>query len=105
MSEEYLTLAEIKELLQKEQEVRVLTMEQNYALEHAIKYSKLDAKDSRKLANELAEIEQVNEALACKLVDLMPKHPDEIQAVFLKERTMVEDSTVSQILDKVKRYI
>ena len=105
MSEEYLTLAEIKELLLKEQEVRVLTMEQNYALEHAIKYARLDAKDSRKLANELSEIEQVSEALACKLVDLMPKHKDEVNAVFLKERTMIDDAVISQILDKVKQYV
>ena len=105
MSEEYLTLAEIKELLEKEQEVRVLTMEQNYALEHAAKYSKLGAEDSRKLANELAEIEQVSEALACKLVDLMPQHPDEINAVFLKERTTIDDGVISQILDKIKQYI
>ena len=105
MSEEYLTLAEIKELLQKEQEVRVLTMEQNYALEHAINYSKLDAKDARKLADELSEIEQVSEALSCKLVDLMPKHKDEVNAVFLKERTMIDDTVISQILDMVKKYI
>ena len=105
MSEEYLTLAEIKELLEKEQEVRVLTMEQNYALEHAAKYSKLSAEDSRKLANELVKIEQVSEALACKLVDLMPQHPDEINAVFLQERTTIDDGVISQILDKVKQYI
>ncbi len=105
MSEEYLTLAEIKELLQKEQEVRVLTMEQNYALEHAIKYARLDAKDARKLADELAGIEPVSEALACKLVDLMPKHEDEVNAVFLKERTTIDNSTISQILDKVKQYL
>ena len=105
MSEEYLTLAEIKELLQKEQEVRVLTMEQNYALEHATNYSRLEAKDARKLANELAEIEQVSEALACKLTDLMPKHKDEVNAVFLKERTMIDDSVISQIIDKVKQYV
>ena len=105
MSEKYLTLAEIKELLQKEQEVRVLTMEQNYALEHAIKYARLDAKDARKLADELAGIEPVSEALACKLVDLMPKHEDEVNAVFLKERTTIDNSTISQILDKVKQYL
>jgi DNA-directed RNA polymerase subunit F len=105
MSEEYLTLAEIKELLLKEQEVRVLTMEQNYALEHAIKYARLDESDSRKLANELVEIEQVSEALSCKLVDLMPKHKDEVNAVFLKERTMIDDAVITKILDCVKRYL
>jgi len=105
MAEEYLTLAEIKELLEKEQEVRMLTMEQNYALEHANKFARLSAKDSRKLANELVEIEQVNEALACKLVDLLPQHEDEVNAVFLKERTMIDDDVIQQILDKVKQYV
>ena len=105
MAEEYLTLAEIKELLEKEQEVRVLTMEQNYALEHAQKYSKLSAEDARKLANEFVEIEQISEALSCKLVDLMPQHPDEVNAVFLKERITIDDDVISQILDKVKQYI
>ena len=105
MSEEYLTLAEIKELLEKEQEVRVLTMEQNYALEHAQKYSKLDAKNARKLVNELAEIEQISDALSCKLVDLMPKHKDEVDAVFLKERITIDDNVISQILDKVAKYL
>jgi DNA-directed RNA polymerase subunit F len=105
MSEEYLTLAEIKELLQKEQEVRVLTMEQNYALEHAVKFARLDAKDARKLADELTEIEQVSEALACKLVDLMPQHKEEVNAVFLKERTAIDDTVISKILDKIKQYI
>ena len=105
MTEEYLTLAEIKELLEKEQEVRVLTMEQNYALEHAIKYSKLSAKDARKLVNELIEIEQVSDALACKLVDLMPQHPDEVNAVFLKERITIDDDVISQILDKIRQHI
>lgn len=104
MPEEYLTLAEIKDLLLKEQEIRVLTMEQNYALEHAIKFSKLDAKDARKLANELAEMEPISEALACKLVDLMPKHADEVNAVFLKERISIDDEIISQILDKVNQY-
>ena len=105
MSEEYLTLAEIKELLQKDQEVRVLTMEQNYALEHAVKFARLDAKDARKLADELTEIEQVSEALACKLADLMPQHKEEVNAVFLKERTAIDDTVISQILDKIKQYI
>lgn len=104
MAEEYLTLAEIKELLEKEQEVRVLTMEQNYALEHATKFARINAKDARKLVEELTEIEQVTEALACKIVDLMPQHEDEVNAVFLKERTMIDDSAISEILDKVKKY-
>ena len=105
MAEEYLTLAEIRELLEKEAEVRPLTMEQNYALEHAIKFSRISAKDARKLVNELVEISQVSNPLACKIVDLMPQHEEEVEAVFLKERITIDGEVVSQILDKVSQYI
>ncbi len=105
MAEQYLTLAEVKELLLKEQSKRILTLEQNYALEHATKFSKLTAKDARKLVKELTAIDQVNEPVACKIVDLMPVHKDEIESIFLKERITLEGETVTQILDKVKEYL
>ena len=104
MTEEYLTLSEIKELLKKEQSLRILTLEQNYALEHATKFAKLEAKESRKLVNDLQKIEQVSESLACKIADLMPKHRDEVDAIFLKERTTLEEGSITQILDTVKKY-
>ena len=105
MTEEYLTLAEIKELLKKEQSLRILTLEQNYALEHATKFAKLEAPESRKLVNDLMKIEQVSESLACKIVDLMPKHRDEVEAIFLKERMTLEEDSIVQILEKVKKYL
>jgi DNA-directed RNA polymerase subunit F len=105
MAEQYLTLAEVKELLLKEQSTRILTMEQNYALEHATKFAKLDSKDARKLVKELLKIEQVSEPVACKIVDLMPVHKIEIESIFLKERISLEDETITQIMDKVKQYL
>jgi len=105
MTEEYLTLAEIKELLKAEQSKRILTLEQNYALEHANKFAKLDAKESRKLVKELMKIEPVTEAIACKIADLLPQHPAEIDAIFLKERTALEEDASTKILDTVKKYL
>lgn len=105
MTEQYLTLAEIKELLLKEQSNRILTMEQNYALEHATKYAKLNAKESRKLVKELMGIEIMSEPVACKITDLMPLHRDEVESIFLKERMTLDEGTISQILDKVKQYL
>ncbi|MBA3046464.1 MAG: RNA polymerase Rpb4 family protein [Candidatus Thermoplasmatota archaeon] len=105
MDEQYLTLAEIKELLLKEQSNRILTMEQSYALEHANKFAKLDAKDARKLVKELLDIEFMTEAIACKVVDLMPGHKDEMDSILLKERINLEDGAINQILDKVKQYL
>jgi DNA-directed RNA polymerase subunit F len=105
MTEEFLTLAEVKELLLKEQSERILTLEQNYTLEHATRYAKLSAKDSRKLVNDLMKNEQISEAIACKIVDLMPRYPAEVESIFLKERLTLEDNTSKEILEKVKQYL
>jgi DNA-directed RNA polymerase subunit F len=105
MTEEYLTLAEIKELLKQEQSKRILTLEQNYALEHATKFAKLEAKESRKLVKELVKIEPVTEAIACKIADMLPQHPAEVDAIFLKERTTLEDEAGAKILEVVKKYL
>lgn len=105
MSEEFLTLAEIKELLDKEQKKRELTSEQNYAHEHAKQFSKISAKDAKKLAKELTGIEPVTPAHASKLVDLMPKYLEEVRAVFLKERVTVDEDTIGRILDKIREYL
>ena len=105
MTEEYLTLAEVKELLLKEQAERILTLEQNYTLEHATKFAKLSAKDARKLVKELVKNEQVNEAVACKIVDVMPEHMEDVESIFSKERLTLEEETAKFILDKVKEYL
>ena len=105
MAEQYLTLAEIKELLLKEQSNRILTLEQNYALEHATKFAKLDAKESRKLVKALMKIEIIGEPIACKIADLMPVHRDEVESIFLKERISLDEDTLSQILDTVKQHL
>jgi len=91
MTEEFLTLAEIKELLTKEQKNRTLTTEQNYSLDHSTKFAKLSSKDAKKLVKELEKIEPLNSIQACKIVDI-------------KERVTVDDETITKILDKVKEY-
>jgi DNA-directed RNA polymerase subunit F len=105
MSEEFLTLAEIKELLDKEQKKRELTSEQNFAHEHAKLFSKISSKDAKKLVKELTKIEPVTPAHACKLVDLMPQYEEEVRAVFLKERVTVDEETIEKILEKIREYL
>jgi DNA-directed RNA polymerase subunit F len=105
MAEEFLTLAEIKELLDKEQKTRELTSDQNFAHEHAKQFSRTSAKDAKKLVKELTGIEPVTPAQACKLVDLMPRYPEEVRAVFLKERVTVNEVTIEKILDKIREYL
>ena len=102
--EKYLTLAEVKEILEAEQEIRQLNTEQNYALTHAQRFAKLSAKDSRKLVEELVEIEALTEYHACKLADILPTYPDEIKTVFAKERINLEAETINQIIGIIDKY-
>ena len=98
-----MTLAEVKELLEKEQENRELTTEQNFALVHAQRFAKLDAKESRKLVEALMKIEQLSQAHACKLADIMPKYPDEVRTIFAKERFTLDADVIEQILDLIRK--
>lgn len=91
-------------MLEKEQDKRELTVEQNYALTHAQKFSKLDAKKSRELVEELAKIEPLTEAHACKLADLMPKYADEVRTIFAKERFVLDADMIEQVLETIRKY-
>lgn len=99
------SIAEVKEILEKESELRDLSMEQKYAMEHAQKFSRLDSKKSRKLINELMkELEILNEPLATKLADLMPTEAEDIKIVFAKERANIQKKDIEKILDIVEKY-
>ena len=100
----YLTLAEVKDLLEKEQKKRELTVEQKYALTHAQQFAKLSSKDSRKLVKDLMKFEMLGEWHACKLADIMPEHADEVRAIFAKERFVLEPGTTEEILEVIRKY-
>ena len=84
--------------------MRDLTTEQNYALTHAQRFAKLDAKQSRNLVNDLLKIEELNDFHACKLTDIMPKYTDEVRTIFAKERFILEDDTIKKIIDTIEKY-
>ena len=105
MEERHLTLAEIKEELEKAQKERgALLNEQTLALEHAKKFTKLTAKRSRELVKDLMELEKVSEPLAIKITDLMPRHNDDLQALFSKERMTLVKEEMEKILETVRKY-
>lgn len=99
------TLAEVKEMLLERQESGELTPEQKLALEHTQKFAKIDAKKSRKLVKELTELGFVSEINAVKLADVLPTHPDDVRAIFAKERASVEKKDIEKILSVVQKYL
>lgn len=104
--EEFLTLSEVKELLRKEKEERgELSPDQGYALQHADAFGHLAKKKVLKLVKELLDLDFVSPPLAAKLADLLPTQPEEVRAVFSKERFTPGKEETEQILDIVSKYI
>ncbi len=99
------TLAEIRDILLERQEQGELTAEQKLALEHSQKFARTDGKKSRKLVKELLELGFVSELNAVKIADTMPDHPDDVRALFAKERATLDKKDVEKILSIVGKYL
>jgi len=96
----YITLAEVKEILEEENESRgELNHEQGFALQHARATARLPGKRARALVEKLMEVEGINEMYAVNLVDVLPTHPDDVTAVFYKERFDLPEDTIKKILE------
>ena len=113
MTERYVTMAEVKELLNKagETEGRLGTL-QNAAMTHS-QYITLSADDAEKLVAELKELklstsdgkEYVpSEAIVYKMADLLPKTKTDIRAIISKERIVLSDDSMKAILETILKY-
>ena len=103
--ERLLTLAEVKEFLEEEAKKRELTTEQRYALEHAKTFAKITAKKSRQLVEELKKLPFVTESSAYKITDVLPQHPEDVRAIFYKERFTLKEEDIKNVLEIVEKYI
>ena len=105
-NEQYVTLSEIKALLEREEKERKeLSMEQRYSLTHAQLFAKLSPEDTRKLVEELMKVEMMTPANAYKLADLLPSHPEDVRAVFAKERFSLSKEDVDLVVQVVAKYL
>lgn len=100
-----ISIVEAKNILKKiSKERKELQYEQRIALEHAEKFAKLSAKQTKDLIKELMKLDRVEETHAIKLVDIFPKTEDEVKAVFAKERYTPNDKEIKNIMEIIKKY-
>jgi DNA-directed RNA polymerase subunit F len=110
VDEEYLTVAEAKEILagieaeQAADEDRELRYELARAIDHVNRFANLDAEEAREFVAQLLELEKVDEATAHKIVDLKPRDRDELRAVYAQERYSLSGDELDEILNVVKQY-
>ena len=110
LDEEYLTVSEVKQVLEgveaerAAEEDREMRYELARAVEHVNRFAVLDPEESRELVSELSELETVDEPTAYKVADLLPQSRTELRAVFAKERYSLDGDELDEILDVVAKY-
>lgn len=84
------------------EEEEEMSYEKRRALDHTTKFSKLDPSDSRKLVEDLLEI--VDNRIAVKIADILPRSREEITAIYARERSDISAEEVDKILEIVSKY-
>jgi len=99
------SLAEVKNMLKKiSKERKDLIYEQKIALEHAERFARLSAKQTKDLIIELMKVEHVEEIHAYKIADILPNTEDDVKAIFAKERYTPNEKEIKMILEIVKKH-
>lgn len=111
LEEEYLTIAETKEILQDlelervEDEDREMRYELARAIDHVNRFAVLDPEEALEFVDDLLELEKVDEPTAYKIVDLMPQDRDELRSIYAQERYTLSGEELDEILDVVRQYV
>lgn len=109
ISEEILTLSEVKGLLEEVKEERSreekeLGYELRKAISHAETFAKLEPEISRNFLDELMKLEKMKPEIAVRIVDILPLTYDEIRSIYAKERYTLSEKELKDILDLVTKY-
>lgn len=110
VGEEYLTLAEAKEILtdleheRAADEDREMPYELARAIEHVNRFATLDPAESIEFVEELLEFEKVDEPTAYKIANTMPRDRDELRALYAQERFSLSGEELDDILDVIAKY-
>ncbi|VVB89157.1 RNA polymerase Rpb4 [uncultured archaeon] len=109
LNENMLTLPEVKNILdnikeEREKEGKELGYELRKAISHAEMFSKISAKKSRELVNELSSLEKMKPEIAIRIADILPLSNDEIRTIYAKERYTLSEDDLKKILELVIKF-
>ena len=105
LKEEFLTLAEVKEILDEIKLKRADEEELGYELRRAIRHAELfahgTAEESKRMVEELMKLEKMTSEIAIKIADIRPNTKDELRAIYAKERFTLSEEELNGILEIV----
>lgn len=106
MEQRYVSVAEVKELLEAEVEARGgvenMLASQRASLDHAQKTCSISKEQADRIIATVSEFDFVTEPVAVKIADLLPEYPEDVRAIFSKERVTLEPEQIESILEIVR---
>lgn len=99
-----ITFAEALDILKEKGDAEELKFEQRLAYDYLQKFSQLSPKKTKKLVEELLEIEKIRRHQAVVLANNMPKTKEDIRLIFSKERTSLREETIERIVKIIDSY-
>lgn len=100
-----MSLAEVRDMLDAESGRKELCGAQRSALEHSQSMVTLSSDDINKLVGELRPLKFMTDYAACKIGDMLPKYPEDVRAIFAKERVNLSADDIKQIIEIVGKYL
>jgi DNA-directed RNA polymerase subunit F len=97
-------LAEVKRRLGEEAAHRTLPREALLAQTHADSFARLPLDQTEKLIAELRALPFVDAGIAVKLADVLPQYPEEIRLLYAKERILLDEAQLNQLLEILAHY-
>ena len=102
ISEKYLTLPEVKAILEKYQKDNS-TMQTN-TLEYARKLSKINAEKVQDILNELMAVVELREETLVQLINIFPESIEEIKSITMYEDKLLKKDVLEKILNILNKY-
>jgi len=97
-------LSEVRRLLTEEAARRPLPREAMLAQQHAELFARLTPEQTQALVQELKALPSIDTGLAVKIADVLPQYPEEVRLLFAKERVVLDEAQLTQLLDLVAHY-
>jgi DNA-directed RNA polymerase subunit F len=105
ISEQVVTNAEAKEILEKASKEIEFGYEQKNTLEILRKFVKISAEKAKKIAEELKKIEKLREKQIVRIINFLPEDKDDLRTVLQKEYSDFSSEEIELILQTIKNNI
>ena len=92
-------LCEVSKMLEDRQKEGELGYEQKATLDYAQKYSHVSVEKAHELIAKIVGLQFASEAMAVKLIDLLPRTEEEVKLILQQEKRDITSAQAKQVLD------